>query len=267
MNLTKLFVSALTLGLCLMMAVPANAQTNERKKEIKKVMKALPADMEMPVYNFANSKLKNKEEGVEIMDAKSLKKNFSLLSPTDQAEVLAYAKKMAEGGETLAMSQPQPVKVQPQATKPSTSTPQPVKLKPAPNKTSMVQPAPKQPATPKQPAYIEKANKMPKTTVQWYEEMHDFGTIEQGSVAKHTFKFKNVGDNELLLTRVKASCGCTTPKWSSEPIPPGGEGLIEVSFNSTGKMGNQMKSVSITHNGEPNIHHVLRFKATIVPKK
>lgn len=259
MKISKLLASAIILGLCLLMAAPASAQTNVRKKEIKKVLKALPEDASTTVINYANSKLKNKEEGVAITDAKTLKKHFSLLSPTDQADVLTYAKNMAEGKPVVAMAQPKPT---PAPQKPATST-QPVKLKPSPN--TMVQPAPAQPAQPTQPAYIEKANNMPKTTVQWYEEMHEFGDIIQGDVATHTFKFKNTGSNELLLTRVKASCGCTTPKWSSEPIPPGGEGSITVSFNSRGKMGPQMKTVTVTHNGEP-IHHVLRFKGKVVSK-
>ncbi len=258
MKISTFFASALILGLCFLVAVPATAQTNERKKEIKKVLKTLPDDLESSLINFANSKLQNKEEGVAITDAKTLKKHFSLLSPADQAEVVTYGKSIAEGGGAIAMTQPAPAPAAPQK---ATNTPKPVQLKPAPN--TMVQPAPAQPAQPTQPAYIQKAESMPKTTVQWYEEIHDFGEIKQNDVATHVFKFKNTGTTELLLTRVKASCGCTTPEWSSEPIAPGEEGMIKVSFNSRGKMGPQMKSVTVTHNGEP-IHHVLRFKGTVI---
>jgi hypothetical protein len=264
MKISKLLASALILGLCLLVVAPASAQTNQRKKEFKKVLKTLPADVETVLIDFANSKLKDKEEGVAITDAKTLKKHFSLLSPTDQADVLTYAKRMADGAPAVAMEHPTgapaPQKIA------ANPTPQPVKLKPAPN--TMVQPAPSetaQPTQPAQPAYIEKANSMPKTTVQWYEEMHEFGNITQGDVVTHVFKFKNTGSSDLLLTRVKASCGCTTPSWSNEPIAPGQEGMIKVSFNSTGKMGPQVKTVTVTHNGEP-IHHVLRFKGTVVAK-
>ena len=268
MKISKLLASALIMGLCLLIVVPVSAQTNQRKKEIKKVMKTLPEDVQSSVVNYANSKLKNKEEGVAITDAKTLKKHFSLLDPKDQAEVLDYAKKMADGGNTIAMTPPAKPAQPTAQPKPANSQPKAVQVKPAPNKAAAVQPAPSngtqqvKPAQPAQPAYIEKAMNMPKTTVQWYEEMHDFGEIKQGTIATHVFKFKNTGTEDLLLTRVKASCGCTTPEWSNEPIPPGGEGMIKVSFNSRGKMGNQMKSVTITYNGDP-VHHVLRFKGKV----
>ena len=255
MKISKLLAGTIIMALFFLAVAPASAQTNVRKKEIKKVLKSLPEDAESTVINFANGKLKNKEEGIAITDAKTLKKHFSLLSPTDQADVLTYAKNMAEGNNVVAQATPKPA---PQKT---AASPQPVKLKPAP--TNAVKPAPKAPAAPAQPGYIVKANEMPKTTVQWYQEMHDFGDIKQGDVATHVFKFKNTGTNDLLLTRVKASCGCTTPQWSNEPIKPGEEGMIKVSFNSRGKMGPQMKTVTITHNGEP-IHHVLRFKGKVI---
>lgn len=260
MKISKLLASALILGICLLVVAPASAQTNVRKKEIKKVIKALPEDATSTVINYANGKLKNKEEGIAITDAKTLKKHFSLLSPTDQADVLSYAKKMAGGNAPVAMVQPTKAVPQKVASKPN---PQAVKLKPAAN--PMVKPAPTQPKAPTQPAYIDKANNMNKTTVQWYGEMHDFGDIVQDAVVTHTFKFKNTGDSDLLLTRVKASCGCTTPKWSSEPIAPGQDGSVTVSFNSRGKMGPQMKTVTVTHNGTP-IHHVLRFKGKVIAK-
>jgi len=227
-------------------------------------------DVESTLATYANSKLKNKEEGISITDAKTLKKHFSLLSPTDQADVLTYAKNMANTQEqmgklatALPEDKPQSLKETPvlSAPKKASTAPKTVNLKP--NSTSMVKTAPAQPTAPKQPAYVEKAMNMPKTTVQWYEEMYDFGEIKQGDVVTHVFKFKNIGNEDLLITRVKASCGCTTPEWSNEPIAPGEEGMIKVSFNSRGKGGMQMKAVNITYNGDP-IRHSLRFKGKVV---
>ena len=110
---------------------------------------------------------------------------------------------------------------------------------------------------------MEEASSMKQTSVEWLEPEFDFGKIEQGTVAKHTYKFKNTGDAPLKLTRVKASCGCTTPNWSKEEIAPGEEGFVEINFNSAGKMGMQHKSVTVTGNFS-GTNQLLRFKGEIV---
>lgn len=81
-------------------------------------------------------------------------------------------------------------------------------------------------------------------------ESHDFGPIKQGDVVEHTFKFKNIGEAPLVITDIKASCGCTTPSWPKEPVAPNEEGEILVKFNSKGKIGLQQKNVTITANVE-----------------
>ena len=58
------------------------------------------------------------------------------------------------------------------------------------------------------------------------KKSHDFGSIEEGVQATVTFTFKNTGNAPLILNSVKASCGCTTPKWTKEPIAPGSEGQV-----------------------------------------
>ena len=82
------------------------------------------------------------------------------------------------------------------------------------------------------------------------KKSHDFGTIEEGVQATVTFTFKNTGNEALVLNGVKASCGCTTPKWTREPIAPGQEGVITAIYNSKGRPGNFTKTVTVKHNGE-----------------
>lgn len=84
------------------------------------------------------------------------------------------------------------------------------------------------------------------------ETVYDFGNIKQGEVVKHTFAFKNDGDEPLIISNASASCGCTVPEWPKDPVKPGDKGVITVQFNSTGKSGTQNKTVIITANTLPN---------------
>jgi hypothetical protein len=86
---------------------------------------------------------------------------------------------------------------------------------------------------------------------------HDFGDIKPGSVVKHTFEFTNTGKSPLLIENATASCGCTTPNWTKEPIAPGGKGTIDVQFDSHGKMGIQNKEIAIQANTQPSITKIV----------
>ncbi len=91
----------------------------------------------------------------------------------------------------------------------------------------------------------------PTTTVEFGDTKHDYGVIEQGEKVGHVFTFKNTGNEPLVLSNVKPSCGCTTPKWTKEPIAPGEAGEIHVEFDSKGKSGKQTKTVTVTANTDP----------------
>ncbi|HTR31275.1 MAG TPA: DUF1573 domain-containing protein, partial [Puia sp.] len=64
------------------------------------------------------------------------------------------------------------------------------------------------------------------------ENMHNFGKIPQGRPAIYTFDIVNTGTEPLRLDNVHASCGCTTPEWSREPIAPGATAQIKVGYNA-----------------------------------
>jgi|GEM_PF-401567 len=89
------------------------------------------------------------------------------------------------------------------------------------------------------------------TTIEFEKTIHDFGTLKSGESVSYTFKFKNTGQKPLLISNAKGSCGCTVPKYPKHPIPPGGKGEIQVTFNSKGKKGKQHKSVTLTANTSP----------------
>ena len=91
----------------------------------------------------------------------------------------------------------------------------------------------------------------PTTSITFAENSWDFGTIDEGDVVTHNFKFTNTGDTPLILDRCKGSCGCTVPQCPKEPIAHGAEGVIEVKFNSKGKKNKQTKTVTINANTMP----------------
>lgn len=82
------------------------------------------------------------------------------------------------------------------------------------------------------------------------EETHDFGQIQQGVPVSHEFVITNTGKEPLIISGVRASCGCTTPFWTKEPIAPGKTGTVKASYNAAAN-GPFHKSITITTNGTP----------------
>ena len=99
------------------------------------------------------------------------------------------------------------------------------------------------------------ANAQPK--FQFEEENFDFGEVVEGEIATHEFSFTNVGDQPLVISQVKASCGCTTPHWTREAIPPGGTGTIKAAYNSARRPGNFNKSITIWSNAETSVQRLV----------
>jgi hypothetical protein len=83
------------------------------------------------------------------------------------------------------------------------------------------------------------------------ETTYDFGTVVDGEMVSHTYKFTNTGSEPLVLSDAKGSCGCTVPQWPREPIAPGQSGDITVEFNSKNKKGKRNQKVTITANTNP----------------
>ena len=79
------------------------------------------------------------------------------------------------------------------------------------------------------------------------EASHNFGKIPQGRPATYVFDLINTGSEALKLENVQASCGCTTPEWSKEPIEPGATAHIKVGYNAHAE-GAFAKTVTIFYN-------------------
>lgn len=97
-------------------------------------------------------------------------------------------------------------------------------------------------------------------------ESFDFGDVEEGPQATYKFEFTNVGDQPIIITNAQASCGCTTPDWTKEPIPPQGKGFIQATYNTQGRIGAFNKSITVYSNAvEPT--KVMYIKGIVYTKE
>ena len=79
----------------------------------------------------------------------------------------------------------------------------------------------------------------------------NFGKVNAGTIVKHTFRFKNGGTGDLIISEARPSCGCTAPSYPRNPIAPGDSASISVEFNSENKAGEQNKTITIISNSDP----------------
>jgi hypothetical protein len=96
---------------------------------------------------------------------------------------------------------------------------------------------------------------------------HDFGTFKE-EAGRQTFDFmvSNTGNAPLVIQNIVASCGCTTPDWTREPIQPGAKGKITAIYDPAGRPGQFNKTLSVYTNSDPNIV-VLTIKGEVISRE
>jgi hypothetical protein len=97
------------------------------------------------------------------------------------------------------------------------------------------------------------------------DDTHDYGEVPEGPDAEYDFKFKNTGKKPINITNARGSCGCTVPTWPHEPILPGKEGVIHVTYHSNGRPGPISKEVTIESDAKQQ-PMVLHIRGTVKPK-
>ena len=103
--------------------------------------------------------------------------------------------------------------------------------------------------------------------IKFEKTSHNFGSFsEKNAVVTYTFTFTNVGDLPLVIHQATASCGCTVPEYSKEPIKPGESGEIVVTYDGTGKFpGHFKKSITLRTNAKKEIIR-LYIEGDMTPK-
>lgn len=103
------------------------------------------------------------------------------------------------------------------------------------------------------------------TKMQLSATEHDFGTFKE-EAGRQTFDFivTNTGTEPLVIQNVVASCGCTTPDWTKQPIPVGAKGKITAIYDPKDRPGQFNKTLSVYSNTKPEVV-VLVIKGEVVP--
>ncbi len=103
--------------------------------------------------------------------------------------------------------------------------------------------------------------------ITFKEKSHDFGSIEEkGGKVTYSFTFVNSGDQPLILTKVRSTCGCTVPQYTKEPIASGDSGTIKITFNPMGRPGKFNKPIYVNTNiSDERI--TLRIKGVVIKEE
>ena len=103
-----------------------------------------------------------------------------------------------------------------------------------------------------------------KSELSFLKQTIDLGTIvaEKTSKVYVNFEFSNKGHVPIVIHKVKASCGCTVPRWTKTPIEPGKSGVITVSFEHQGKKGTFLKTLFVESSAKNNLV-LLKLKGVV----
>jgi len=102
--------------------------------------------------------------------------------------------------------------------------------------------------------------------LKFTEQNHDYGLIKEvDGPAEYQFEFTNTTQAPITITNVRASCGCTTPGWTREPVLPGENGFIKVVYNPRNRPGPFHKTLTVTTNGKESTI-ILRIQGKVEPK-
>lgn len=97
------------------------------------------------------------------------------------------------------------------------------------------------------------------TSIQWIDSTtKELGELKKDQTIEISYRFKNSGNNMLVIGSVRAGCGCTVPKTPEKPYAPGEEGTITATFNGSGH-GPVNKTITVMANTNPS-EHLLVFK-------
>ncbi len=117
------------------------------------------------------------------------------------------------------------------------------------------------------PIFLISASVIAQPVMKLSESDHDFGKFKE-EAGRQTYEFavSNTGNSPLVIQNIVASCGCTTPEWTREPIPAGGKGVIKAIYDPKDRPGAFNKTLSVYTNSNPQVA-VLVIKGEVLPRE
>ena len=100
-------------------------------------------------------------------------------------------------------------------------------------------------------------------TISFDKTVFDYGTVKVGADGHRIFTVKNTGTKPLIISKVQASCGCTTPEWSQDPIMPGKTAPIKVGYNTT-IVGPFTKIIEVYSNDAETSRSTITIKGNVM---
>ena len=111
-------------------------------------------------------------------------------------------------------------------------------------------------------ASVAAPKNMAPSAITWKEDVHSFGdNLEKGKPVSYDFSFKNTTKQTILVTNVKASCGCTATNYTKTPIKPGESGTVTATYNAANP-GTFTKTITVTTN-DTDAPKVLTIKGKV----
>ena len=86
--------------------------------------------------------------------------------------------------------------------------------------------------------------------LEFQEEFYNFGKLKAGEIATYAFQFKNIGTVPLVISKADTDCGCVQVVFPEKPVAIGASAYLDVTFNSSGEVGKQLKTITIVANTE-----------------
>ena len=102
-----------------------------------------------------------------------------------------------------------------------------------------------------------------KAEISFREYEHDFGKVAEGEKIAYVFTFENSGTTDLVILSASSTCGCTVPKYDTRPVSPGKGGNLEVVFDTSGRSGQQTKTITVKSNASKPVV-LLKITAEVV---
>lgn len=112
------------------------------------------------------------------------------------------------------------------------------------------------------PAVATPAKPAKPSLVTWTKDVHDFGDLKKSVPASFDFTFKNTTKETILITNVKASCGCTATNYTKTPIKPGEMASVTATYNAANP-GPFSKAITVTTN-DTETPKILTIKGKVV---